>query len=373
MDAKKSIAYLDDEPANLKIIQRLLEAEYKISCFHNSEEFLAANYLHADLLLLDVNLPSISGYQVCKEIRENAYDKPVLFLSAHSHVEDRLKGYQAGGDDYLGKPFNIDELKLKIKNNLESYAYLQKTKNALKLASSTAMAAMNTASEMGVALLFTQKTHLSENTEQLAASLKDALRSYGLNCVFCFRIGPQRFYKSTCGAQLSQLEKELLDAYQRVEKIVTHGQRCLLSAEKISILAKNMPKDLEKTGRLRDHLALIHDTSHQHLNFLSAKNQQQELQKTFIDELRHHTQQIVANIDATATLSRERVETIVEDIKQELFGLELKLDLDEEHTEILQSISSELQKSLDEIVDDFDTIEQQINILIDAIQNYQRV
>jgi len=122
MDAKKSIAYLDDEPANLKIIQRLLEAEYKISCFHNSEEFLAANYLHADLLLLDVNLPSISGYQVCKEIRENAYDKPVLFLSAHSHVEDRLKGYQAGGDDYLGKPFNIDELKLKIKNNSKYYS-----------------------------------------------------------------------------------------------------------------------------------------------------------------------------------------------------------------------------------------------------------
>lgn len=119
-------------------------------------------------------------------------------------------------------------------------------------------------------------------------------------------------------------------------------------------------------------LALIHDTSHQHLNFLSAKNQQQELQKTFIDELRHHTQQIVANIDATATFSRTRVETIVENIKQELFGLELKLDLDDEHTEILQNISGELQQSLDEIIDDFDNIEQQINVLIDAIQNYQR-
>lgn len=372
MSIKKCITYLDDDLTNLKLIQQALEAEYEITCFNNSEEFLAANDLQADLLLLDVSLPLISGYQVCKETRAKAYDKPVLFVSAHSHVEDRLKGYQAGGDDYIGKPLNIDELKLKIKNSLESYAYLQETKNELKLASSTAMAAMNNASEMGVVLLFTQRTHLSENTEQLAGALQDALRSYGLNCVFCFRIGQQKFYKSTSGAQLSQLEKELLDAYQSLGKIVTHGNRCLLSSQKVSILVKNMPNDLEKTGRLRDHLALIHDTSHQYLNFLIAKNQQKELQGNFIDDLRHRTQKIVANIDATATFSRTRVETIVENIKQELFGLELKLDLDDEHTEILQNISGELQQSLDEIIDDFDNIEQQINVLIDAIQNYQR-
>ncbi|MBL4607245.1 MAG: response regulator [Pseudomonadales bacterium] len=371
MSNKKNITYVDDELANLKIIQQGLEAEYNVGHFHSAKVFLETDDIPCDLLLLDVQMPDISGYQVCETLRAKGYDKPILFLSAYTDIEDRLKGYQAGGDDYIGKPFHFDELNLKIKNNLKRYSDLQKTKKQLKNASSTAITAMNNASEMGVALLFTQKTHLSENEGELASALKEALRSYGLNAVFCFRQAQQTHYDSTSGTALSELEKELLDAYQRCNKISTHGNRCLLSSKNVSILIKNMPQDMDKKGRLRDHLALILDTNHQHVNFLVSKNQQAAHQDVFMSELRQHTQQIVTNIDAAASLSRNRVGTIVENVKQELFGLELKLDLNEEDSKELQNISVELQEELDDIVNDFDNIEQHVNVLIDAIQGYQ--
>jgi len=371
MGDKVNIAYLDDEPINVKIIQQALKAEYNISCSLDAKDFLAADESYPDLLLLDVQMPEINGHEVCKALRAKGYDKPILFLSAHSDVEERLKGYYAGGDDYISKPFNFDELKLKIKSNLKRYSDLQKTKERLQQASTTAMTAMNNASEMGVALLYTQKTHACENTEQLASSLKETLRSYGLNAVFCFRQAQGAHYDSVSGAELSQLEKELLDAYQRCNKIATHGSRCLLSSQNISLLVKNMPSDEEKTGRLRDHLALIQDTSHQHLNFLASKNQQLAQQEIFMSELRRHTQQVVTNIDAAAELSRNRIESVLENIKHDLFGLELKLDMDEENAQELQDICVELEKNLNQITDDFDNTEQHVNILVDTIQNYR--
>ena len=205
MDDKVNIAYLDDEPTNVKIIQQALKAEYNISCFHHARDFLAADDAYPDLLLLDVQMPEMNGYEVCEALRAKSYDKPILFLSAYSDIEERLKGYYAGGDDYITKPFNFDELKLKIKNNLKRYSDLQKTQQQLQQASTTAMTAMNNASEMGIALLYTQKTHACENTEQLASSLKETLRSYGLSAAFCFRQAQGMHYDSVSSAELSEL------------------------------------------------------------------------------------------------------------------------------------------------------------------------
>lgn len=370
MENKMRIAYVDDELANQKLLGQVLSHEYAFKSYPSAIEFMNDGILH-DLVLLDVQMPGINGYRICEDLRAKGYDRPVLFVSAFNSVDDRLIAYEVGGDDYIAKPFDVNELRIKIKNNLNRYAEFQKIKSGFSLASNTALTAMTTISEMGVALFFSQRAHACENLECLAGALKDALRSYGLNAVYCFRNEQQTEYFSTTGAQLSQIEKELLDAYQKLEKIVTHRQRCVLSSGKISIVIKNMPQDEEKTGRLRDHLALIHDISEQAIHFLAAKQQKENLQTIFMDKLQQHTQQIITHIDACAAHSRQRVGDIVENIKQELFGLELKLDLGESNAEILRSISAELQKDLDGITDDFDDIEQQINLLVDAIQNYR--
>lgn len=71
-----------------------------------------------DLVVLDVMLPGLNGYQLCEEMRAEGNVTPVLFLSARGQAEDRVRGLQAGGDDYLNKPFHLPEFLLRVSNML---------------------------------------------------------------------------------------------------------------------------------------------------------------------------------------------------------------------------------------------------------------
>lgn len=73
------------------------------------------------LVILDLMLPGMSGYEVCESLRENDHLMPVLILSARSLPDDRAKGFDVGADQYLTKPFELDELISRVKNLLARY------------------------------------------------------------------------------------------------------------------------------------------------------------------------------------------------------------------------------------------------------------
>lgn len=76
---------------------------------------------HPDLLLLDVMLPGINGFDLCKKIREQGRRIPVIFVSAKSDIVDKGIGFRAGGDDYVTKPFDARELLLRIEANIRRH------------------------------------------------------------------------------------------------------------------------------------------------------------------------------------------------------------------------------------------------------------
>ena len=67
-----------------------------------------------DLIVLDVNMPEINGFEVCRRIRRDGIQAPVIFLTARSEIDDLRSGFHQGGDDYLTKPFSLEELGLRI-------------------------------------------------------------------------------------------------------------------------------------------------------------------------------------------------------------------------------------------------------------------
>jgi two-component system OmpR family response regulator len=75
-----------------------------------------------DLIILDIMLPGMSGYSVCEELRERGSDVPVLILSARTLSEDRTRGFDVGANQYLSKPFDLDELLSRVKNLLTHHA-----------------------------------------------------------------------------------------------------------------------------------------------------------------------------------------------------------------------------------------------------------
>lgn len=113
---QKNILLVEDEDHLLKIIHLNLEMEgyvvtTAVTGIEALKEFRKGRF---DIVLLDVMLPEMSGFDVCEEIRKENKHVPILFLTAKGSGEDRIQGLKLGADDYLTKPFNLEELLLRI-------------------------------------------------------------------------------------------------------------------------------------------------------------------------------------------------------------------------------------------------------------------
>jgi two-component system, OmpR family, response regulator RpaA len=114
-----NILIVEDDEIVAKTIERCLRGnEYRVRVANSGVEGLqAARRETPDLVVLDVIMPGMDGYTVCREMRQDAIlnEVPILFLTAKTKDEDKIAGLTAGADDYLGKPFNVDELLLRIR------------------------------------------------------------------------------------------------------------------------------------------------------------------------------------------------------------------------------------------------------------------
>ncbi|MFN3309732.1 MAG: response regulator transcription factor, partial [Anaerolineales bacterium] len=118
MSAKNVLVVEDDEIVARTIERSLRGEEFKITVANSGVEGLkVARRLIPDIVILDVVMPGMDGYTVCREMRADPAlaDVPILFLTAKIKDEDKIAGFNAGADDYLSKPFNIDELILRVR------------------------------------------------------------------------------------------------------------------------------------------------------------------------------------------------------------------------------------------------------------------
>lgn len=123
---KAKILVVDDQPENLHLLSDALNSEgYDVKGVISGEmALMVANSAMPDLILLDIVMPRLNGYEVCARLRANAATKniPIIFLSANNDAVNRIKALNAGGVDYIDKPFQIDEVLLRIKNQLKFQA-----------------------------------------------------------------------------------------------------------------------------------------------------------------------------------------------------------------------------------------------------------
>lgn len=114
-----SILVIEDDEIVARTIERCLRgSEFRVRLANSGVEGLRASRREVpDLVILDVIMPGLDGYAVCREMRADPQlgEVPILFLTAKTKDEDKIAGFTVGADDYLGKPFNVDELILRIR------------------------------------------------------------------------------------------------------------------------------------------------------------------------------------------------------------------------------------------------------------------
>ena len=114
MCEKRRIMIADDEPGIIQLLKDYFEIQdYQVIEAKNGLEVLGQLDKRPDLILLDVNMPMLDGFEVCERIRSHG-SCPILFLTAKIEEEDRIRGRMIGGDDYILKPFSIEELGARV-------------------------------------------------------------------------------------------------------------------------------------------------------------------------------------------------------------------------------------------------------------------
>ncbi|MCR9119042.1 MAG: response regulator, partial [bacterium] len=115
--APNRILAVDDVAANLLILDELLGDEYELICCESGDKAIElAPKLRPDLILLDIMMPGLDGYETCRQLRamRELESAKIIMVSAKARIEDRLKGYEVGANDYLSKPFDHGELLAKV-------------------------------------------------------------------------------------------------------------------------------------------------------------------------------------------------------------------------------------------------------------------
>lgn len=119
---KKKILIVDDEPDIVETLKFLIESEgfESVTALDGEDALKKAKEENPDLMILDVMLPKINGYKVCRLLKFDGKYKhiPILMVTARSQEEDKVIGEETGADEYITKPFNIDELIQKIRSYL---------------------------------------------------------------------------------------------------------------------------------------------------------------------------------------------------------------------------------------------------------------
>lgn len=114
---RERILIVDDERGIVDMMKAYFSPQYEVLTAYSGEEALKKAEKQPDLILLDINMPGINGLTVCQTIREHAAC-PILFLTARIESADKITGFQAGADDYIVKPFDLDELAARIATHL---------------------------------------------------------------------------------------------------------------------------------------------------------------------------------------------------------------------------------------------------------------
>src|SRR5574343_2022087 len=175
------IAVVEDNPPQRMILSKLLESEYELSLFADGKAFLESGQTF-DLVLLDIEMPELNGYDTCKRFRElpGCAETPVIFVSAHDTAPERVAAYEAGGDDFIIKPVAAHELLHKVEAALDHRRRVRDLENKSQAAQQIAFTAMTSMGDLGTVLDFMRKSAGIGNYAGLARLLLDAMHAWQL-------------------------------------------------------------------------------------------------------------------------------------------------------------------------------------------------
>ena len=354
----KSAVIVEDDKISQKYIKRALEGTLDLhfaATGQEAEQLIAE--LDPGIILLDVELPDSNGYEICHKLRlKSEYlFTPILFISGKTNLEERIKGYEAGGDDYITKPFETSELVAKVKAVIRQHEHKETLAEQFKEAQSTAIESMTGASELGLILQFFEKTYAINNFDQLANAIFSLLHALELKSCLYFETEQQNYFFCSDGEN-KPIEKEIMQRLRTEPRFFDFGHRTQINYPVVACLVKNMPvEDRARYGRYKDVIPPI----------LACANQK-VLQLEMELLLQDHTMKF--------SESFKNIRMTLDDLANEMRAGQ------EDGSSLLNTLFMSLEEAMPRLgLDDdqeqylMNSIEEKINEAMEKVQNYEAI
>ena len=340
MSASFKVYVVDDDPVVLDIMHAILEPDCQVETFPSAEDCLMQlESEKPDFFLLDVNLPGMDGYTLCRQIKDNPALRsiPVTFVSSNDTIEERVTGYDAGGEDFIVKPFEPEELLRKLlvaQNMITGQRSLAVQAEEAELLSSLVMANMD---ETGILLQFMSKLIAMESDDEIATGLLELMQRYGLEGVVQTRIGGKAKTVSANGKD-HPLEVAVIEHVRDQGRIFEFRQRSVHNFERVTLMVNNLPLDNpDFCGRLRDHLSVAAQGVDSRLKALEAEATLQEAQSGVRNALESVSETIreLHRVQKENTLASSK---LTRDLQQTLLDSFYRLGLTDNQKKFLQDM-----------------------------------
>lgn len=353
MSQQFKVFVVDDDPVVLDIIATILEGECQLQSFASAEDCLhQLASERPDLFLLDVNLPGIDGFTLCRQLKDDAVlrNVPIIFVSGRDTIEERINGYDAGGADFIVKPFEPEELlrKLKVAQHIVlSQRSLAELVEEAEMLSSMVMANMD---ETGILLQFMSKLIAMDSAEEVACGLLELLQRYKLDGVVQTRLGAAVKTRSAAGVDLP-LEVSIIEHVRDQGRIFEFRRRSVHNFERVTLMINNLPiEDADFCGRLRDHLSVAAQGVDSRLQALHAQAVSRRAQAGILAALESVGNTIMELRDAhhgnTAVSSR-----LIVEFQETLLNSFFRLGLSESQEKFLQNLVGDFLARMAEMLD----------------------
>ena len=280
---KKQILIVDDSPEDIQFVMENLKNDYAVLVATDGKKAIeiAEKEPRPDVILMDVMMPEMNGYDTCRMLKMTpaTSDIAIIFVSARDTVEEKLAGYDAGGNDYLIKPVQPVELLEKIRMSIEQQEARKQHAEVASTAFETAMTALSSAGEQGVVIQFLRDIIAVNDIAELGNVIIDSMKTFSLN-VSCRLQSVSTSINASSVSPIPPLEAELLERTQMNQRIMEFGSRTIMKYGGVTLLIKNMPEEEEKRGRYRDHIAILLEAADEKLCTLKSGLIVQDIYKT---------------------------------------------------------------------------------------------
>ena len=363
MHLMQKVLIVDDSSTETKILETLLMDKYETRCAKDGAQGVElAKEFEPQLILMDVEMPVMNGYEACRTLRDSGCAIPIIFLSALSETGDKLKAYEAGGDDFIGKPYDIKEMVAKISRNLERHDDQLELSENHQQAMQMAQRSMVDLSYLGRIINFTQKIGQCHSYEELVRrtfSLLEEINLHSSILIHSTDLEDQVFFDD---GKERPVERSMLMALKGKRRILEFSKnRCAFNWVRATMLIRNMPDNEIENGAMKDYLGYVMNAVEDAINTLMV---QSKLRSTILKYKDSNKQMKLA------------IMKIIEDFEESLEALFARPDVAQslpvDVEDLVINLAHESTMKADELFSSGFNMESELDGVVDMFRNEEQ-